>query len=332
MKLSVVATLYRSADTIEQFYRRAVAAAEAITNNFEIVFVNDGSPDDSLELAVALHRADPRVVIVDLARNFGHHKAMMTGLTYARGELIFLIDSDLEEAPELLNQFHERLSAGDCDVVYAVQEQRRGSLLARLPGTIYFSLLGWLTDEQIPRNVMTTRLMTRRYVRALLRHRDREFLISQLWVAAGFKQVAMPAQKLSTSKSTYSLRQRVEMAVKHVTTASTKLLYLIFYVGLSVSVLAVATIAYFVARYAFVGIPVDGWTSLIVSVWFFGGLTTLILGILGIYIANLLSESKRRPNAVIRHVYRSAERADETASNVVRPNLGTLRAESRRAR
>jgi putative glycosyltransferase len=332
MKLSVVATLYRSAETIEQFYRRAVAAAGAITGDFEIVLVNDCSPDNSLELALALHRNDLRVVVVDLARNFGHHKAMMTGLAHARGDLVFLIDSDLEEAPELVNQFHERLSAGDCDVVYAVQEQRRGSLLARLPGTIYFSLLGWLSDEQIPRNVMTARLMTRRYVHALLRHRDREFLISQLWAAAGFKQIAIPAQKLSTSVSSYSLRQRVGMAIKHVTTTSTKLLYLIFYVGLAVSVLAVATIAYFVARYVFVGIPVDGWTSLIVSVWFFGGLITLILGILGIYIANLLTESKRRPNTVVRHVYRSAEPANEAVSNVVRPALGTRRAESGRAR
>src|SRR6266700_1020387 len=117
MKLSIVSTLYRSSATIDEFYRRAAAAAEALSHDFELVLVKDGSPDDSRERALALHAADPRVVVVDLSRNFGHHKAMMTGLMHARGDLVFLVDSDLEEEPELLAQFHERLMVGDCDVV-----------------------------------------------------------------------------------------------------------------------------------------------------------------------------------------------------------------------
>ena len=90
MKLSIVTTLYRSASSIDEFYRRAMKAAEPITDDIELVMVNDGSPDDSIDLALALHRADPRVVVVDLARNFGHHKAMMTGLAHATGDLVFL--------------------------------------------------------------------------------------------------------------------------------------------------------------------------------------------------------------------------------------------------
>ena len=104
VKLSIVTTLYRSAATINEFYRRAMSAAEAQADDIELIMVNDGSPDASLELALALHRNDARVVIVDLARNFGHHKAMMTGLSYASGDLVFLIDSDLEEPPELRRQ------------------------------------------------------------------------------------------------------------------------------------------------------------------------------------------------------------------------------------
>src|SRR2546430_9359991 len=108
-------TVNRSAPPCDDFTRRAVAAAEPITGDIELVIVNDASPDDSLDLALALHRTDPRVVVVDLARNFGHHKAMMTGLAYARGDLVFLVDSDLEEAPELITRFHDRLAKGDCD-------------------------------------------------------------------------------------------------------------------------------------------------------------------------------------------------------------------------
>ena len=111
MKLSIVTTLYRSVPTIDAFYRRVMAAAAPITDDVELVMVNDGSPDHSLDLALALHRDDPRVVVVDLSRNFGHHKAMMTGLAHATGDLVFLIDSDLEEEPELLGQFHARRAA-----------------------------------------------------------------------------------------------------------------------------------------------------------------------------------------------------------------------------
>jgi putative glycosyltransferase len=325
MKLSVVSTLYRSAATVEEFCRRGLAAAGAVSDDVELVLVNDGSPDDSLARALALQAADPRIVVIDLARNFGHHKAIMTGLAHARGDLVFLIDSDLDEEPELLARFHERLRANDCDVVYGVQERRRGGWFERVTGALYFSLLESFSDVQIPRNFMTVRLMTREYVRALVRHRDREFVMSHLCVQSGFRQVAVPARKLARSPTTYTLRQRVEMAIKHVTTTSTRLLYLILYVGLLVSSVSAATIAYYVLRYLFSGIGVDGFTSIIVSIWFFGGLTTLILGVLGIYVANILSESKRRPYTVVRRIYRS-ERADAGLSNVIRAPVAGARA------
>ena len=140
MRLSIVTTLYQSSPTINEFYRRALAAVEPITGDIELIMVNDGSPDDSLNLALALHRTDPRVVVVDLSRNFGHHKAMMTGLAHARGDHVFLIDSDLEEEPELLTAFHERLKQGDCDVVFGVQGDWRGGLVERFTGALFFSL------------------------------------------------------------------------------------------------------------------------------------------------------------------------------------------------
>jgi putative glycosyltransferase len=305
MKLSIVTTLYRSAGTIEEFYRRSVKTAESLGYDLELIVVNDGSPDDSLERALAVQRDDPRVVVVDLARNFGHHKAMMIGLSYARGDRVFLLDSDLEEEPEDLFRFHERFAQGDCDVVYGVQEKRRGSFLQRLPGEVFFSLVEAVTDQPIPRNVVGSRLMTREYVRALIRHRDREFLMTHLMTLTGFRQVPVAIHKLSLSPSSYSLRMRVEMAIKFLTTTSTRLLYLILYLGVLIFGLSTAVIIYYLIRYLSVGIGVDGFTSQIVSIWFFGGLITLILGILGIYIANILAETKRRPYAVVRHVHRA---------------------------
>ncbi len=317
MKLSIVTTLYRSATNIDEFYGRAMKAAESVADDIELLFVNDGSPDHSIDLALTLQRADPRVIVIDLARNFGHHKAMMTGLAHTRGDMVFLIDSDLEEQPEDLALFCQRFARGDCDVVYGMQESRRGSLFERTTGALFFALVAMLSDQPLPRNLVTTRLMTRQYVNALVRHRDREFLIAHLWQVAGFRQQAIIIKKLSRSPSTYSLRQRIEMAVKHVTTTSTRLLYLVLYTGLSIFCLSIGVIVYYLGRYFTSGIGVDGFTSQIISIWFLGGLVTLILGILGIYIANIMAETKRRPYTIVRRIH-AAILADDSAPNGIK--------------
>src|SRR5262249_7421057 len=181
MELSIVTTLYRSAPFLREFHRRACAAAAKITSDFEIVLVNDGSPDDSQAVALSLCRDDPRVKVIELSRNFGHHKAMMTGLAHARGRLVFLIDSDLEEDPELLETFHRELLASGVDVVYGVQRQRKGGWYERLSGGLFYRLFNALSSFPIPHNLTTARLMTRPYVRALRRHRDQEMFIAGLW-------------------------------------------------------------------------------------------------------------------------------------------------------
>jgi putative glycosyltransferase len=311
MRLSVVTTLYRSAQAINEFYRRTISTAESLDYDVELIMVNDGSPDDSLDRALALQQVDPRVVVIDLARNFGQHKAIMTGLSHARGDRVFLLDSDLEEEPEDLVRFHERFAEGDCDVVYGVQDQRRGTFLQRLPGEFFYFLVQAMSDLPVPRNNVSSRLMSRQFVRALIRHRDREFIAIQLMQLTGFRQVPVTVRKLSHSPTTYSSRMRVEMAIKFLTTTSTRLLYLILYAGISIFGLSMIVIIYFISRYLTSGIGVDGFTSQIVSIWLFGGLITLILGILGIYVANILAETKRRPYVVVRHVHRAQSAGKE---------------------
>lgn len=242
MRLSIVTTLYRSAATVGEFYRRILAAAELLNHDIELVVVNDGSPDNSLDLALAIFRSDPRVVVIDLARNFGHHKAMMTGLAYASGDIVFLIDSDLEEEPELIARFHERLCKGDCDVVYGVQKSRRGSLFERITGAIFYSLVDAFSDDVMPRNHVVARIMSRDYVRALVRHRDREFQIAHLWQLTGFRQVPLVIQKLSRSETTYPIRRRIELAIQYLTTTSTKLLHFVLYAGIAIFGLSVLMI------------------------------------------------------------------------------------------
>ena len=177
--LSVITTMYRSEPYIEEFYRRVVKTIQKLgIKSYEIVFVDDGSPDDSRGVALRLYARDPNVVVVDLSRNFGHHKAIMTGLSYTRGRRIFLLDCDLEEDPELLEQLVTEMDQRGCDVVFGVQQERRGGWFDRITGDLYYHIMNALLyeDQVFPRNIFTLRLMKRRYVDSLLLHRERELL------------------------------------------------------------------------------------------------------------------------------------------------------------
>ena len=304
MKLSIVTTLYKSAPFVREFYARAVAAAERFTPDFELIFVNDGSPDDALAQVLKLHRADRRVVGIDLSRNFGHYKAIMTGLTYARGELVFLIDSDLEEDPALLAQFAAEMQTRGCDVVYGVQAARKGGWLERTSGAFFWWLFNRLSPVPVPANLTTARLMTRRYVRSLLRFREREVFLAGLWSLAGFEQVPVQIAKGSREGTTYTLRRKVSVLVNSITSFSNLPLVAIFQFGLLVSGLAFAYLAFVIGKWFVQDVPVEGWTSVIASVWLLGGLIISFLGIIGIYLAKVFSETKRRPYTVVREVWR----------------------------
>jgi putative glycosyltransferase len=304
VKLSIVASLYQSATYIAEFHRRASnVARELVGEDFQIILVNDGSPDNSLDVAVALSETDDHVVVVDLSRNFGHHKAMMTGLAHAGGEKIFLIDVDLEEDPEYLKVFSEQMASEPCDVVYGVQAQRKGQWIERWSGKWFYFLFRTATGMSLPANIVTARLMTRRYVDALLLHEEREIYIAGLWYLTGFIQIPKTIEKHSTSATTYTLGKKLSMFVNSITSFSSAPLIGIFYTGLSILFLAIAYIAYLTCRSHLFSKSTDGWTSVMVSIWLLGGLIISFIGIVGIYLSKVFSELKRRPYTIVRQVY-----------------------------
>jgi len=304
MRLSIVATLFQSAPHITEFHQRASAVAKQLVDeDYEIVLVNDGSPDNSLDIAVKLTESDSHVVVVDLSRNFGHHKAMMTGLTYAKGQNVFLIDSDLEEEPEWLLSFAKKMEAEASDVVYGIQSKRKGGFFEQITGRFFYRVFRFLTGIAQPNNIITARLMSRRYVTALLSHRESELNIGGLWIATGFKQCHQIVEKHSISPTTYSLSRKFGHLVNAVTSFSSVPLVFTFYTGLFISVSALAYIVFLITRYFFLASPPDGYTSIIVSIWFFSGLIVFFIGLQGIYISKVFSEVKQRPYTIIRHVY-----------------------------
>jgi len=303
MDLSIVTTLYSSAPYVREFYARIRTAAEKITGDYETLFVNDGSPDNSLELALSLYEEDHRVRVIDLSRNFGHYKAIMTGLAYAKGDLVFLVDCDLEEEPELLGTFYSEIKSSRADVVYGVQQARKGGFFKRLSGALFYKLFNLLSSYPVPSNVTIARLMSQRYVVSLVAHKDREIFLDGLWAITGFKQVPLVVEKHSKGSSTYTLKRRASVFVNAIVSFSDKPLAFIFYLGCILVLLSCIAALYLVVRRIFFGDLLIGWPSLIVSIWLLGGLTIFCLGVIGIYLSKVFMETKQRPYTVIRKIY-----------------------------
>lgn len=304
MRLSIVTTLYYSAPYIEDFYQRTKATAQAITPDYEIIFVNDGSPDDSLEKTIRLREQDERIKIIDLSRNFGHHKAIMTGLSHAKGDFVFLIDSDLEEEPELLTHFYEEFGKYQTDVVYGVQKKRKGERFEQISGGIYYYLFNLLTGYNAAANVLTARLMSKDYVKALTEHKEQEFDIMGLWSLTGFRQSPVVVNKNFKGTSAYNIRRKISLFINTVTAFSSRPLLGMFLLGLIIFVLSGSLFLSMFFKHLFIG-EVEGWKLAAASVWTLGGLIIICLGIIGIYISKIYIETKRRPYTIIRKIYES---------------------------
>jgi len=304
--LSVVTSLYHSGPYVEEYCRRMAEAAKKITNDYEIILVNDGSPDDALDKALAVQRGDSHIVVIDLSRNFGQHKAMMTGMAHSRGEYVFLIEIDLEERPEWVVEFHEKMkSGGDTDVVYGVQEARKGGFFERLLGFLFYKTFNLFARIKIPENHITTRLMTRRYVDALLMHRDRALFLGGLYEQVGFRQVPYLVTKESHSETTYTLRKKLLLVLNAMVSFSTAPLSVIFWFGFGVFTFSMAIFIWVLYRWWMHSIS-PGWASIIASVWAVGGVLMLSLGVIGLYLKKVLEEVTERPYTVIKHIYRNS--------------------------
>lgn len=305
MKLSIVTTMYQSSRYLDEFHRRISAAAGAITDEYELILVNDGSPDDSLQVARKLQEGDRHIVILDLSRNFGHHRAMMTGLERARGEFVFLIDADLEEHPENLTSFWDYLSTHDeVDVVIGQsQTKKQGGLPRRLASSWFWNLFNMLSYVNISEKELISRLMRRSYVDSLVAYQERELFIPGVWAHAGYNQQHLPAEKTFDGYTTYTLRRRLVLAVDAVTSFSAKPLLMVFYTGVLFVVAATLVILYLIVTKILFGYSIVGWASLVAILFFIGGFIIFSLGIVGIYIAKIYTEVKHRPNGIVKAVY-----------------------------
>ena len=306
MELSIVATLYGSSKYIAEFHTRISKVAETLTNNYEIVFVNDGSSDDSLAIACAICAYDPKVKVLDLSRNFGHHRAMMCGIKHASGDRVFLIDVDLEELPELLSTFWQTMETNpEIDVVVGQLQEKTVPVLKKAVSSLFYRVFNALSAIRISDRDIVSRLMNRAYVNALVEYQEREIFFPAIWVDAGFRQVKIPATKTFDGDSSYTFRKRLVMAIEAITSFSSMPLIYIFYLGLLFTLGSAAFIIVLLLRKLFIGHVILGWTSLMAVLFLVSGIIIFSLGVVGIYVSKIYIEIKARPNSIVRKIYQN---------------------------
>lgn len=282
-----------------------MCAIRAITDDYEIIFVNDDSPDDALSVALELQSENCRIKVIDLARNYGHYKALMAGLEHTTGDLVYQTGCNFEEDPANLVGFVERFNehASEVDVVWGRRDDSYDKPTTKFYRKCYFGILNMFADTKLERDSTISRLMTRRYVDCLVQHRESEIFLPGMWVLTGFEQVAYDVVKTPKGTKTYRLIRKMVLLTNSIVSFSNQPLVWIFYLGSAILSISFLAALFLMVQRVFFGNIALGFASLLVTIWSLGGLVIFTIGVIGIYLSKVYSEAKCRPYSLVKEVF-----------------------------
>ena len=299
-ELSVVSPVYGCRGCLEELVDRVSAAAEASTSSYEIVLIDDASPDGAWSRIQELARTNSRVRGLRLSRNFGQHAAISAGLVHSTGQRIVVMDCDLQDVPEEIPALLNALGDG-VDIVLASRIERQDSFLKKAGSRVFYRLLGWLTNSDYDPTTANYGAYSRKVIDAVntMPEADRFFPLLVRWT--GFNTVLIPVThgKRIEGRSGYSLRQLLSLAANVALSFSDKPLRLVVRVGLVFALLSLCIVALSIYRYSMGDIAVAGFTSIIASIWLVGGAVVSSIGIVGLYVGKLHGQVKNRPNFIV---------------------------------
>jgi glycosyltransferase involved in cell wall biosynthesis len=312
--LSVVAPCYNEALGLVEFHRRVRTACDNVVTEYEIVLVNDGSRDNTWSVMNQLAAADPHVVAINLARNYGHQTALTAGLQFARGERVLIIDADLQDPPELLGSMMHRMDEG-ADVVYGQREIRQGEhWFKRTTASLFYRILGHLIEIEIPRDAGDFRLLSRRAVEVLNSMPEHDRFIRGMVSWIGLRQVPLSYVRAPrfAGASNYPFRKMLRFAVDAITGFSIRPLRLASYLGGLLGIVGVSSMIYIIGGVV-VGHVVQGWASVMTAVVLLSSCQLVMLGVVGEYLGRLYIQAKNRPLFLVAEIVSAAETGNGTA-------------------
>ena len=298
--ISVVIPVYRAEDCLDELHRRLAAALGSVSESYEIVLVEDCGGDRSWEIIQALARRDPRVKGLQFSRNFGQHYGITAGLDHCDGDWVVVMDCDLQDRPEEIPRLYAKAQEG-FDVVLARRGKRNDPPSKLFASRVFYRLFSWLSEIEYDGQVGNFRIMSRRVVENLRLHREHLRFFGALVHQLGFPTASIEVQHdpRFAGETTYNFRRLMKLASEAVIAYSDKPLRLAVKLGFLVSLIAFASGLVVAIRALFFGTAISGWASLIISIYFMGGIITALLGVIGIYLGKTFDETKKRPLYIV---------------------------------
>ena len=302
MKFSVISPVYGAEKLLPKLVHEIEEAISTITDDYEIILVEDHSPDNSWRIIEQLCSSNKKVKGIFLSKNFGQQYAINAGLDAASGDWIVTLDCDLQDTPSLIKSLYEKAKEG-YDVVFASRQNRQDTTIKKTGSVLFNRLLGFLTDTEQDETIANYVLYKKEVVKAMESMGDyrRYYPLMNHWV--GFNSTKLPiphAERTDGRKSSYTIAKRIKLALETAIAFSTKPLHLIVYFGMILMFTSLFTGVVIAVHYIITGITVSGWFTLFVSLWFIAGVLTIILGIIAVYIGDIYIETKKRPSYIIR--------------------------------
>ena len=302
---SVVVPCYNESENVQMFYQRTSKVLDSLDKSWEIIAVNDGSKDDTLEKLLELHHKDNRLKVINLSRNFGKEIALTAGLDHSNGDVTIPIDADLQDPPEFIPELVKKWEEG-FDVVYAVRSSRKGeSFLKKITSFVFYRIMARFTKFELPRDTGDFRLMDRNVIEKLKEVREYHRFMKGLFTWVGFKQIGVQYDRdpRYAGKTKWNYWKLFNFAIEGITSFSTFPLRIASYLGFLIATLSSILGVVLLVRYITFDSITPGYTSTIVVTLFLGGIQLFFLGVLGEYIGRIFNETKGRPLYIVRDFY-----------------------------
>lgn len=306
--VSYIFPIYNESGNIQLLHQTVTRLLDRNNNyTYELIFVNDGSKDNSLNLLHNIAEKDSRVTVIDFSRNYGHQIAVTAGLDYASGDAVIIMDSDMQDPPSVSMDLIKKWEEG-FEVVYAQRRSRKDTLFKKITANIYYRVLHKVADIDIPRNTGDFRLIDRKVVDALHSFKEHNRFLRGMVSYVGFKQTAVlfDRDERHAGATGYPLKKMLKFAADGVFSFSSAPLKLISRIGYFTSFLSILGILYaLLIKLFFPTVAVEGWTFIVISIFFVGGVQMTILGVLGSYIGRIYTEVQNRPLYTISTIVKS---------------------------
>ncbi|WP_299460652.1 glycosyltransferase family 2 protein [uncultured Gimesia sp.] len=302
--LSLVIPLYDEEECISEFIRQVRSSIDLLPFSYEIIFVDDGSQDRTVEIVIDFCKSDPRIALIQLTRNYGKEAALTAGITHASGAFILMMDPDLQDPPERIVDFYNKIREG-YDLVFSTRIEKSDSLIRKLTSKIFWSTLNTVTGLNIPPNLGAMRIFSQAFAQEFLRYPERVRFIEGLFMSIGMRRTTIEIENRPrfAGVSKFTLKRRIKLATNAMLAFSDLPLRFTMSLGLAGVLASIFFGLIIVFRKAIFGIGLLGWTSTVTIIIFFGSLQLFVLGLIGNYIGRIYTEIKARPVYSIYHTF-----------------------------